>query len=323
MKDNKAKISKQSTNTKTIRKKTTISKNSSKNNKSKVKDLDKLQSSKTRKPRKRKVVRKKSKKPVFQFKTKTVIYIVLTILLLFFSLIGGRYAYYYFKSSTYYFVRDHKKGDQIVKNYYKFGIDISHHNDNNIQWDSLRLMVDYQGYTTKTLSNAKQFYNIDFIIIKATEGVNFVDYRFSDNWKKSREHRYKTGAYHFYRTNQSPVKQAKHFINTVKELSDNDLPPILDIETKHRGMTKNKLNRDLKIWLDLVEKQWGKRPIIYTSNSYAKYYISKDILNHYPLWIARYNVYREPSFSKWKYWQFTDKAVVQGIRGYVDLSAIR
>ena len=37
------------------------------------------------------------------------------------------------------------------------------------------------------------------------------------------------------------------------------------------------------------------------------------------MWIARYNR-EKPRFSGWTLWQFTDKAVLYGVSGYVDLS---
>ena len=47
-----------------------------------------------------------------------------------------------------------------------------------------------------------------------------------------------------------------------------------------------------------------------------------EITKHYPMWIARYNN-EGPRFENWSMWQFTDKAVLYGAFGYVDLSVIR
>ena len=48
----------------------------------------------------------------------------------------------------------------------------------------------------------------------------------------------------------------------------------------------------------------------------------KDITERYPMWIARYNR-EQPRFENWIMWQFTDKAVLHGVSGYVDLSVIK
>ena len=50
--------------------------------------------------------------------------------------------------------------------------------------------------------------------------------------------------------------------------------------------------------------------------------LSPDITQHYPMWIARYNQ-KQPRFKPWTMWQFTDKAVLYGASGYVDLSVIQ
>ena len=78
----------------------------------------------------------------------------------------------------------------------------------------------------------------------------------------------------------------------------------------------------LLVWLKTVEKHYGRTPIIYTSDSFARDILSPEITNHYPMWIARYNQ-KEPKFKSWTMWQFTDKAVLYGVSGYVDLSVIR
>ena len=53
--------------------------------------------------------------------------------------------------------------------------------------------------------------------------------------------------------------------------------------------------------------------------SFAKDCLSREITDNYPVWIAHYG--RDlPSFEGWRWWQFTDKAVVKGVPGRVDLN---
>ncbi len=213
-------------------------------------------------------------------------------------------------------------GDTLPPGTYTYGIDISHHNDPKIEWDSLMVMTDILGRTTTSVDGARKMFPVSFVFMKATEGVTFNDRNFKSNWKEAGKRDLQRGAYHFYRTTKDPSAQAKHFIRVVGELRYKDLPPVLDIETIHSGCTKEELNRDLLIWLREVEEHYGVKPIVYTYESFASSYLSKEILSSYPIWIAHYGV-RKPLLEDWIIWQFTDSGVVHGIRGNVDLNVMR
>ena len=201
-------------------------------------------------------------------------------------------------------------GARIPDGAHHFCVDLSHHND-HIVWDSLKVVVDRSGHTTK-----------DLVIIKATEGERMVDKRFEEYWAEAGKREYMRGAYHFFRSSKDPLKQADRFITTVK-LRHKDLPPVLDIETMHAGCSKEELNRKALAWLQAVEKHYGRKPIVYTSDSFARDILSADITAHYPMWIARYNK-KEPLFADWTMWQFTEEAIVYGANGgFVDLSVIK
>ena len=201
-----------------------------------------------------------------------------------------------------------------------FCVDLSHHNT-GIVWDSLKVVVDRSGHTTKDLLHAKSIYPVTTVILKATEGEKFTDRRFDEYWEEAGKRSYSRGAYHFFRSSRNPAKQAEHYISNVT-LRHSDLPPILDVETMHEGCTKQELNERVLVWLRAVEQHYGRTPIVYTSDSYARDILSPEITRHYPMWIARYNR-EEPRFPSWTLWQFTDKAVLYGASGYVDLSVIQ
>lgn len=212
-------------------------------------------------------------------------------------------------------------GAPVPKEYRSYCIDLSHHNGTAIVWDSLRVVVDARGRTSKDLLGAREILPVSRIYLKATEGVSYRDRRFAENWESAGRIRAQRGAYHFFRTSADPAKQAAHFIATVGPLRHGDLAPVLDIETMHRGCTKELLNKNALTWLKAVEKHYGRRPVVYTSDSFARDILSKDITEHYPLWIARYGG-KKPETPGFSMWQFTDRAVIHGIRGYVDLSVI-
>ena len=211
-------------------------------------------------------------------------------------------------------------GTAVPEGYDYFCLDLSHYN-RDIQWDSLRVAIDARGYTTRSLLHATRILPVRWVVLKATEGEEMSDERFQEYWAEAGRINISRGAYHFFRSSKDPKKQAQNYIRIVKRLRSDDLPPILDVETIHKGCSRKLLNDRVLTWLEIVEAHYGKKPIVYTSDSFAKTYLSDDVTENYPLWIARYN--SEPPKSKWKIWQFTDKALVMGTGGYVDLSVIR
>ena len=199
------------------------------------------------------------------------------------------------------------------------GIDISHNNEGPILWDSLRVMVDRSGRTVRDLEMARKVYPVKFVFIKATEGVTMRDPKFKPYWEEAGKRDFQRGAYHFFRTSKDGELQAKHFIRTVGELRHGDLPPVLDLETIHRGCSYKLLNERALQWLKTVEAHYGRKPMVYTTDSFVRDILCKEIKEKYPIWIAHYGV-DAPVHGDWKYWQFTDRAYIYGMPAPVDLS---
>ena len=129
--------------------------------------------------------------------------------------------------------RDEETGAPVPPGNWRYGIDLSHHNRTaGIQWDSLRVMTDMLGRTTRSITKARTIRPLSFVILKATEGESFRDRKFPDLWKAAAAHGLPRGAYHFYRSSRDPLVQAEHFIRTVGPLRHHprqprfvDLPP--------------------------------------------------------------------------------------------------
>ena len=204
----------------------------------------------------------------------------------------------------------------------KYAIDISHHNGGKIAWDSLFVFTDASGRTTLSKDRATDIHRVAFAFIKATEGEKMVDRMFSENWKNAGKSPVRRGAYHFFRSSKSPAAQADNFIRTVGTLRHGDLPPVLDIETMHKGCTKEALSASALQWLRKVEGHYGRKPVVYTSDHFAREVLSKEITEGYPLWIAHYDT-PAPLTEDWAIWQFTDRAVIVGLHGKADLSICR
>ena len=209
-------------------------------------------------------------------------------------------------------------GAPVPEGRWSYTIDISHHNS-SIVWDSLAVCIDARGRTCRDIMKAKRVYNVAQVIIKASEGVSLKDKDFAANWSEAASHGIRRGAYHFFRTSTDPAAQAQNFIDAVGPLSPGDLPPVLDLETIHKGCSSKQLCANALVWLQAVEKHYGVKPVIYTGDSFLKEHLSPALTDNYPVWIAHYKT-SSPVFQDWILWQFTDEAVVRGIRGKVDLS---
>ena len=187
------------------------------------------------------------------------------------------------------------------------GIDVSHYQG----------QIDWKVMETK---------NIDFAFIKATEGSQTVDEYFNDNWRNARKTTIPIGAYHFFSFESSAETQANNYISTVGSLNGS-LPPVIDFEFygtyENNPPNIDKTRAELHNMLNILEKYYGKKPIIYATRKTYKMYI-KDEFEGYPLWIR--NVYYSPDLdmnNKWVFWQYTDRAVMDGYYGdekYIDMN---
>ena len=187
--------------------------------------------------------------------------------------------------------------------YQVHGIDVSHY-QGDINWKMLEQTRQGQ-------------FPIHFIFMKATEGGDYSDDRFTANFDSARAHGFIRGAYHFYNPKTDANKQADFFIQSVK-LESGDLPPVLDIEKKGKDMKK--LQSDLKLWLRKVENHYGVKPIIYASYKFKTRYLNDSVFNTYPYWIAHYYVDSVRYEGDWKFWQHTDVGTLPGIEEKVDLN---
>lgn len=183
-----------------------------------------------------------------------------------------------------------------------FGIDVSEY-QGNINWNKVVFITE----------NAP----INFVFVRATVGKDRVDYSFKRNWEAT-DKRFIRGAYHYYRPNENSIEQANLFIKTVK-LEKADLPPVLDIEKLPSNQSISNLKIGLKRCLDRLEAHYGIKPIIYSGDKYYEEFL-KDDFPDYLLWIAHYDFFEDEMNPQWQFWQFTEKAKLQGIRRNVDLN---
>lgn len=218
---------------------------------------------------------------------------------------------------------DHSEtGAAIPSGTRSFCIDISHHNGEKIIWDSLKVMINRDGRTVRSIDQAIRILPVGAVYMKASEGETMRDRRFRVNWEEAGKREIRRGAYHFFSPARNPVKQADNFIRCVGTLRHSDLPPVLDIETLPPKVTKEELNRNALTWLRLIERHYGVKPVIYAPDSFIRDLLSDELTGNYPLWVAHYEV-DAPVCKRYSMWQFTDHAVIHGIPGFTDLSVIK
>ena len=223
------------------------------------------------------------------------------------------------------------KGDSI------FGIDVSHHNDENCRCKPGQNCSDCK-IDWARISDQK----ITFVYVKASQGTKYRDPTFEYHWRTLAQKNIPRGAYHFMSADEDPIVQADNFLDRLEDegkLMPIDLPPCLDLESDMRkdnskrwlvnadggeirdfwlGQEPDQIIQKVVKWLKRVEEKTGRIPIIYTSRGWWNDRIKDEKkfaqLSRYPIWIANYpnsgsHVNAQPKVPNgqaWALWQFTE-----------------
>ena len=155
---------------------------------------------------------------------------------------------------------------------------------------------------------------IKFVYVKSTEGASLTDPYYKTNITKAKKAGLLVGFYHVYSSKTTAYKQMANIRSTVKK-KDLDLIPVLDIEGYHSG--KLYMERVDKL-LELMEKEYGAKPMIYTSEHCYKTHFSGKKYSKYHVFIAKYKG-GSPTVRH-TLWQFTESGHVKGVSGPVDIS---
>ena len=124
----------------------------------------------------------------------------------------------------------------------------------------------------------------DFVIVKATEGIGYIDPKFEENIKNGLANGQLCGVYHFARPDTNmPGVEAEHFIETVRPYLG-QVMLVLDWEVEEEIDN----TAWVAAWMWEVYQLTGIRPILYTSASVAQYYDWTGISSQFDLWVACY-----------------------------------
>ena len=182
------------------------------------------------------------------------------------------------------------------------GLDISHHQE-KVNW---------------TLVDKKY----KFIILKATEGQNFLDTDFLYNWNNARLNGFVVGAYHFFVMTSSGEAQADFYISKVPD-SEKTLPPIIDLEISTKKYKKSDVIEHLRVMVEKLEKHYRKRVIFYVNYKTYNAYIKGEFLKN-RIWITDYKYFPKiEETDRWIIWQVSKRGRIEGIPGFTDKNVLR
>lgn len=175
----------------------------------------------------------------------------------------------------------------------------------------------YQGVIDWPLVEASGI--VQFAYIRSSIGLSS-DTNFKRNWDGCGMTGIRRGAYHFFRADADPIRQAEKFFEVVGPLRDVDMPPVLDFEVK------KPTNQDVKEFIKGVvsfmlktEELFQRKCVVYTGgpifNSETKGADPADIelLSSRDLWLAAY-VFDPDKFvpeawkkrgASWTLWQLS------------------
>jgi lysozyme len=161
---------------------------------------------------------------------------------------------------------------------------------------------------------------IQFAFIRLSDGAQLRDTKFATNWAEARRAGLVRGAYQFFRPDQSVNAQADLMIAAMSGRESTDLPPVIDIEVDG-GLDAATVAERAQAWIDRVRQRLGVEPIVYTGSDLWRNG-GAEKLGPQPLWIAHYTpacpTLPQP-WTRWTFWQHTDRGAVPGIEGAVDL----
>lgn len=179
------------------------------------------------------------------------------------------------------------------------GIDVSHHNG-FIIWESVELDTQH----------------IEFAFIKCTEGVRFLDERFSYNTTAALNHIPVVGSYHFLRSDSDPVQQADHYFRNVEPVLDKTMCAV-DVEFGRPDSypTEEHTRRFWERFTDLS----GNHPLfVYTGRWYWRDLLRNPYgANIGPLWHSAFTATPGAMYGGWDrltIWQYTNHGKCLGIQ---------
>lgn len=168
---------------------------------------------------------------------------------------------------------------------------------------------------------------VHFAFLKATEGADYLDPKFKENWIGAGRAGILRGAYHFMYWCRPASEQAAWFRKNVPA-EPSALPPVLDVEwngspkTCPQKVSRQKALAMIREMAAAMEAHTGNKPIIYTDITFHAE-VLEGIDLEWDFWLRSVAARPEERYSnrKWRFWQFTTTGRIPGITGPVDRNA--
>lgn len=154
--------------------------------------------------------------------------------------------------------------------------------------------------------------NLAFVYVKATEGATIVDERFATNVSEARKAGLPVGCYMVFSRHTNAQSQFENFKETVKGCGMT-LIPVVDVEPDPQFPLNVKR---FDMLLQLLEEEYGVKPMIYTTMENYKKYFNLERYAAYHVFIACYDL-KFPD-TRYTLWQYTSRERVEGILVDVD-----
>ncbi|APT83801.1 glycoside hydrolase family 25 protein [Corynebacterium aquilae] len=163
-----------------------------------------------------------------------------------------------------------------------------------------------------------------FAIIKATEGLGYVNKHFAEDSRAAAEAGLLVGSYHMGRATSDPRLQAAEYAAVLRTQPQPSLPPVLDIEYND-GVSPAGMQAWIRAFVDELRSLTGRTPVIYTYRYFWENEVGNTTeFNDLPLWLAAYQS-APPTVlpGGWDYmtmWQRTGSGRVSGIPVDTDMN---
>lgn len=156
------------------------------------------------------------------------------------------------------------------------------------------------------------------VILKATQGSNWIDGTFVGRAIAAHLAGLLVGAYHFCDAS-SPTTQASHFLSLARSL------PRLAIDVEPNGIGTTASVAQAAEVAALVHQAVGKLPAAYIGRwgpTRDGAGLPNPVLARCPLWLSEYGSNPVPplGWTTWTLWQHTETGACPGVAGHVDRS---
>lgn len=166
-----------------------------------------------------------------------------------------------------------------------------------------------------------------YAFIRSSMGRGGVDSRFSTNFRQAKDAGLLVGVYHLIRPEWRGEEQMTHFLTTLGDRVP-DLPLVLDVELTGsdvgKPQPKEVITECVREAVSVLAARGQRKPIIYTGGWFwNRWIVPSSEWDQYDLWIAHYGATAPTlpvGWTDWKFWQYTDKGRIGGVRTDVDMN---